>query len=392
SSDRASVRDLPEWLAMNVGSSGSDAPRAGAADNADTAGAGDHQCSSTADELREQGNAAFRKARLLKRTTAGKQYLQEAKAAYAKAIVQMGKAQVNDTNMVLVCTLHANLAAVFLEASPPEWQSAKAAADLALAVNPRSVKALYRRAQARLEDGREGLPAEAMCAALDDLRCAEEVEPGNEQVRLEAERVARRIAALEEARRVPGPLEIAGGIQPHLLERGGDCLLTHGYVWGQTAERVHVLVPARGLRVPQASCITWELRAQALRVVMPAADPAAPLVLEGRLCRPVRPDDCSWQLEDRGLLLHVELSKRDTSPEAEHWPCVWAGHPETRAPTGEEQERLLDMASAACAAERSEEPRGEAPNANAQETLRRLREMCPGVSVEWGDTSLDDFR
>merc|ERR1712048_1039368 len=99
----------------------------------------------------------------------------------------------------------------------------------------------------------------------------------------------------------------------------------------------------------------------------------------GALHKPVRPDDCNWQLEDRGLLLHVELAKRDTNKEVEHWERVWKEHMECKVPSPDEEKAIQQLKDAAkfAAIEREKE---EVPdNPNAKEAIRRLREMCPGV-------------
>jgi len=286
------------------------------------------------------------------------------------------------------------LAAVYLLEVPPKYAEAKAAADIALTVDAKQVKALYRRAQAQLEDGREGLPEASLRAALEDFRAARALEPGNAQIMAEAERVERRVAAIEAARRVPEPVEILKRVPAVFLVRGGDCLLEHGYVWGQTESVVHLFVPAQGVRVTRSADVVCEVKAQSLHIALPSADGRPPFELQGALHKPVRPDDSSWQLEDGGLLLHVEIAKRDGEgfPELEHWRSVWSGHAETKAPSAEEEREVQSMARAACMAEAREGAKEQKQHPKQAETLQRLREMCPGVNVEWGDTSLDSFR
>lgn len=355
---------------------------------------GGSSAAKTPEELKDQGNLAFKKAQVLRRTTAGKQYLAEAKASYAEALSKLGDVAADEHSLALVCTLHANLAAVYLQEVPPKWQEAKAAAEIALAVEPKHVKALYRRAQAWLEDGREGLPEASLRAALADLDAARAGEPGNAQVNQEAERIRRRLAAIKAARQLPPPVEIVGRLPRPLLDRGGDCLITHGYIWGQTETIVHVFVPARGTRLAKSSDVSVEVKSRSLRLVLPHPNGEPARELTGRLHKVVQPDDCSWQLEDGGLVLHVELAKQLVGNEAggdgEHWRCVWEGHPQTRAPTAAERRELEQMAAAACRVEAEEEQPKQDPR--AAEALQRMREMCPGVNIEWGDTSLDAFR
>lgn len=343
------------------------------------------------EKLKANGNAAFQKAQLLGKTTAAKQYLQEAKSAYAEAISKIGSEAVNDRSMGLVCTLHSNLAATFLLERPSKWQEAKAAADIALAVDGKHVKALYRRAQAHLEDMREGLPEVALRAALADLTAAMAAEPNNAQVKRELERIRRRVNALEASRQVPERDEIVSRIPKSILDRGGDCITGHGYLWGQNAETVHVFVPAVGKRF-RAADVQIEIKPNYLRLFAPAAD--RQIQICGKLSKPVRPDDCSWQVEDGGLLLHVELSKRVLENEAdasiddartEHWRCVWYGHAQTKAPTAKERDDIHRMAATA---NRMDEKETKQEDPRAAETVRQMQEMFPGVNVEWGDTSL----
>lgn len=145
------------------------------------------------EDLKEQGNLAFKRAALLKRTTASTQYLSEAKSYYIQAIQRVGNAKANASNLALGCALHSNLAAVYLQEVPPQWTHAKAAADIALAFNPEHVKARFRRAQAFLEDNREGLPEDAIRKALADLLQAQQQEPANAQIANEVKRVTRRL-------------------------------------------------------------------------------------------------------------------------------------------------------------------------------------------------------
>mmetsp|Transcript_93245 Transcript_93245/g.216703 ORF Transcript_93245/g.216703 Transcript_93245/m.216703 type:complete len:367 (+) Transcript_93245:25-1125(+) len=342
----------------------------------------------TVGELKERGNVAFKKAQLLRRTTAGRQYLSEARSFYAEALTKLGHEAVDDHTLSLACTLHTNLAAVFLQDTPPQWQAAKAACDIALSVHPKQVKALYRRAQALLEGGRQGLPEASLRAALGDLNAACEVEPGNAIVASEAERIRRRIAKLEESSNVPEPTVVARRIAAPLLDRGDDLLMGCGYLWGQTKASVHVFVPVRGVRVTKSADVTCEVRVRSLTVVLPASGDASEFRLSGRLHKSVQPDECIWQLEEEGLLLHVELVKRDQTPEGEHWLCVWEGQQQTKAPSAEERREIAELARAACLADEKEKPK----HPTADETVRRLRELCPGVNIEWGDTSFEDLR
>jgi len=343
----------------------------------------------TVEQLKEQGNQAFKKAQLLRRTTAGRQYLSEAKGLYGEALGVLGNEAADERGLSLACALHANLAAIFLLEDTPNWLAAKAAADIALSVNPRHAKALYRRAQALLEDGRQGLPEASLRAALDDLRSACEVEPRNSKVVDEAERIQRRIVALEEARRVPKPHEIADRIMKSLLDRGGDLLVDHGYLWGQTESTVHIFLPTQGVRVTKSSEVTFEVHVRSLSVALPRQTEGLPFKLSGNLHKMVQPDESSWQLEDHGLLLHIELTKRDQTREGEHWLCVWEGHEETVAPSAEERREISEFVQGACLAKEQEEQKPRPPA--AENAIQKLREMCPGVNIEWGDTSFDSL-
>jgi hypothetical protein len=294
---------------------------------------------------------------------------------------------------------------VFLQEVPPAYQEARASAEIALTVNPKHVKALYRRAQATLEDNREGLPEESLRAAHADLKAALEVEPRNAQISTEAERVQRRIAVIEEMKRVPSAAEIAEKIPAALLERGANMLDTHGYLWGQTEFIVHLFMPAHGVKGLKSKDAFCEVKPKFLQLGLPMKKGIGPgaqaqvgmgsspdrFELFGPLHKPVRPDDCSWQLEDGGSLLHVELAKRDTGEDQEHWMCVWSAHPQTNAMSAKEKQKLQDMARAANRAESAEEKEQKLPP-GAQEKLQKLREQFPDMPIEWGDTSLDNFK
>eukprot|EP00435_Cladocopium_sp_Y103_P064677 s1542_g26.t1 len=338
------------------------------------------------EDLKEKGNVAFKRAALLRRTTAGKQYLSEAKSYYIQAIQQLGLARADAANLALTCALHSNLAAVYLQEVPPRWTEAKAATDIALTIDPQHAKARFRRAQALLQDNREGLSEEALREALCDLEAVQKLEPANKQVREEVNRVTGRIQRLESKRIVPSSKEI---LQKHiatsLLERGGDCLESFGYVWGQSETLVHVFVPARGVRMSKNAEVECEIQSRKLAVKLFGNDGQTVMEIDSFLHKPVQPDESSWQLEEGGLVLHIELAKNKF--EDEHWERVWQGHPCTMAPTAKEQKQLQKVAQAACRAEAEEEK----PKID-EEKLRRWKEALPGIDVQWGDTSIESIR
>ncbi|CAE7236823.1 pum2, partial [Symbiodinium sp. CCMP2456] len=285
------------------------------------------------------------------------------------------------------CALHSNLAAVYLQEVPPQWTHAKAAADIALAFNPEHVKARFRRAQAFLEDNREGLPEDAIRKALADLLQAQQQEPANAQIANEVKRVTRRLEVLESKREIPPPRQILEQLVPaSLLDRGSDCVDDHGYAWGQSDSILHVFMPAQGRRLSKAS-ITCEITSRKLHIQLQSAEGQSMLHADGCLHKSVKPDESSWQLEEGGLLLHVELAKQDVSEESEHWTRLWHDSPATNALSAKEQRELQQMASAAC----REDAREEKPAVN-EEALRRWKAAMPGVEVQWADTSLDSFR
>ncbi|CAK9106503.1 unnamed protein product, partial [Durusdinium trenchii] len=256
------------------------------------------------------------------------------------------------------CALHSNLAAVYLQEVPPRWTEAKAASDIALTINPEHVKARFRRAQAILQDNREGLPEQALREALTDLEAAQKTEPSNLQIKDEVLRVSRRIQRLDSQRTLPPAKEIVKKyIAASLLDRGGDCLDSLGYVWGQNESFVHIFVPAQGqseqLRLSKNTQVQCEMQSQKLSLKLLGTDGQVRLNIDASLHKSVQPDESSWQLEEGGLFLHVELAKRDSDDE--HWDRVWKGHPATRAPTAKEQKSLREMARSACQAEAEEE-------------------------------------
>lgn len=338
------------------------------------------------EDLKEKGNVAFKRAALLRRTTAGKQYLSEAKSYYIQAIQKLGLARADAANLDLTCALHSNLAAVYLQEVPPRWTEAKAAADIALTIDPQHVKARFRRAQALLQDNRAGLPEQVLREALCDLETVKKLEPANKQVREEVNRVIGRIQRLECKRIVPSSKEI---LQKHvatsLLERGGDCLESFGYVWGQSETLVHVFVPACGVRMSKHREVECEIQSRKLTVKLFGTDGQTLMEIDSILHKPVQPDESSWQLEEGGLVLHIELAKNKF--EDEHWERVWQGHPCTMAPTAKEQKELQKVAQAACRADAEEEkPRID------EEKLKRWKEALPGIDVQWGDTSIESIR
>jgi len=311
----------------------------------------------------------------------------------------------------LAVALYSNLAAVFLmegrgcgrtrdNSVAEEWERAFTSADSALAIDPNHVKALYRRALARLEDEREGLPEAKLHAAVEDLEGAVEKEPHNKQISGELARIKRRVAALEETRRLKTPAEIVQRINAAYLERGGNCQSKHGYVWGQTDTFVHIFVPARGVRMRASGGekVECAIRVGSVRIVVPsvAADGNAEQVqfeLTGKLHMECTPDDSGWELEDDGLVIHVELAKRKNVMEEgkeKHWLCAFEGHPHTAAPHPDLQKHVDGLQRAAEKEEKEEKSKPKDPEKERkkEETLNRMREMFPDVPIEWGDTSL----
>ncbi|CAJ1333225.1 unnamed protein product [Effrenium voratum] len=263
------------------------------------------------EDLKEQGNLAFKRAALLRRTTAASQYLSEAKSYYIEAIQRLGSAKADSANLALTCVLHSNLAAVYLQEVPPKWTEAKAAADIALTVDQQNVKARFRRAQALLQ---------ALKEALDDLKAAQTLEPRNSQVRDEAKRVSQRLDRLEQKQQVPIARKI---VEKHvaaaLLDRGSDCLDSHGYVWGQSNHIVRVFVPVQGSRLATRSQVECKILTNKLQLKLLDAESHVMFEVDACLHKAVRADESSWQMEEGGLLLIVELVKRDTSEDSEHW-------------------------------------------------------------------------
>ena len=88
----------------------------------------------------------------MKKTTASKQFLGDAKAAYAEALQKLSDVPADDQTLSLVATLHSNLAAVFLAQLPPSYMEAKAAAEIALSVpyGAHRVKASERKTATKL--------------------------------------------------------------------------------------------------------------------------------------------------------------------------------------------------------------------------------------------------
>eukprot|EP00929_Paragymnodinium_shiwhaense_P063210 TRINITY_DN31593_c0_g1_i2.p1 TRINITY_DN31593_c0_g1~~TRINITY_DN31593_c0_g1_i2.p1 ORF type:complete len:406 (+),score=90.04 TRINITY_DN31593_c0_g1_i2:129-1346(+) len=375
-----------------------------------------------AQKCKDKGNDAFRHAQLMRKTTAGKQYALEARQSYIEGLVHLGPdAEPKSAGgkpseaQALAAALYSNLAAVFLlegkgcgrekheNWSPvDEWERAFASADSALKIDPTLVKAYYRRGQARLEDEREGLPEKNLRAAAEDFRRSMKLEPQNKSVASELARIDRRIRALEEARRIPTPAEILEKhVNKALLERGGNCLEKHGYAWGQTDSSLHVFVPARGVRGRSSgSCkVECDIRVNQLRVRLPsAAQPKGEqqtesFEIKGQLHAAVVPDECDWQLESDGLVLHLELVKRPdpTGQNAErHWLCVWEGHQQTEANHPDLQKQIDQMKQAAemKAIEERTAPKDSELEKRKHDTVSKLQAMFPDIPVEWGDTTV----
>ena len=100
---------------------------------------------------------------------------------------------------------------------------------------------------------------------------------------------------------------------------------TDKYTWTQTSDEVEVRVPIAVGTTKRDVRVLFAADALAVRV-------GGAIVLEGRPCRALAPDDCGWQFEDAGgaRWLTLALAKKSPTPvmpdkKCAFWECVLQG-------------------------------------------------------------------
>jgi len=117
----------------------------------------------------------------------------------------------------------------------------------------------------------------------------------------------------------PAEAELVDADNPS--ECGGT---TADYTWTQSAESVDVWLP-----LPPGA----QRAAIAVRFSRTAVEASVDCVerLAGATCRPIDPDECTWQIDDDkagGRTLWITLQKVTPTHKREHWACVLTGHEE----------------------------------------------------------------
>ncbi|XP_010520979.1 PREDICTED: protein BOBBER 1-like [Tarenaya hassleriana] len=114
----------------------------------------------------------------------------------------------------------------------------------------------------------------------------------------------------------------------------GNGLDFDNYSWIQTLQEVTVNIP-----VPsgtKARFIVCEIKKNHLKVGLKGQPP----IIDGELYRPVKPDDCYWNIEDQKVI-SVFLTKHD---QMEWWKCLVKGEPEVDTQKVEpESSKLSDL-------------------------------------------------
>ncbi|CAN6860988.1 hypothetical protein F2Q70_00004788 [Brassica cretica] len=106
------------------------------------------------------------------------------------------------------------------------------------------------------------------------------------------------------------------------------------YSWVQTLQEVTVNIP-----VPtgtKARSVVCEIKKNRLKLGLKGQDP----IIDGELYRPVKPDDCYWNIEDQKMI-SILLTKQD---QMEWWKCCVKGEPEIDTQKVEpENSKLADL-------------------------------------------------
>ncbi|KAF8114856.1 hypothetical protein N665_0033s0046 [Sinapis alba] len=106
------------------------------------------------------------------------------------------------------------------------------------------------------------------------------------------------------------------------------------YSWVQTLQEVTVSIP-----VPtgtKARSVVCEIKKNRLKLGLKGQDP----IIDGELYRPVKPDDCYWNIEDQKMI-SILLTKQD---QMEWWKCCVKGEPEIDTQKVEpENSKLADL-------------------------------------------------
>ena len=95
------------------------------------------------------------------------------------------------------------------------------------------------------------------------------------------------------------------------------------YRWGQTEKEVtiKVSVPAG----TKSKAVKLDVLTSKLKLAV-----MGEVILDGVLHKPVKPDDCTFTIEDEGTgrLVTVTLQKLQATSASQHWKCVCDGEPE----------------------------------------------------------------
>ncbi|KAG2299234.1 hypothetical protein Bca4012_010800 [Brassica carinata] len=106
------------------------------------------------------------------------------------------------------------------------------------------------------------------------------------------------------------------------------------YSWVQTLQEATVNIP-----VPtgtKARSVVCEIKKNRLKLGLKGQDP----IIDGELYRPVKPDDCYWNIEDQKMI-SILLTKQD---QMEWWKCCVKGEPEIDTQKVEpENSKLADL-------------------------------------------------
>ncbi|KAJ0267194.1 Protein BOBBER 1 [Hirschfeldia incana] len=106
------------------------------------------------------------------------------------------------------------------------------------------------------------------------------------------------------------------------------------YSWVQTLQEVTVNIPVpTGTKARSVIC---EIKKNRLKLGLKGQDP----IIDGELYRPVKPDDCYWNIEDQKMI-SILLTKQD---QMEWWKCCVKGEPEIDTQKVEpENSKLADL-------------------------------------------------
>jgi len=286
-------------------------------------------------QLKNEGNLKFKAGVQFKGHTLGKNSMIEATASYASALellVTLDETNPSQRYKEVSISVYLNLAAASLQLD--SYDSALNCCNRVLNIDSKNAKALFRRAQCH-----SGL--KDLKSAVDDLKSAINIAPGNKEIRSEYRRMKALLIKQQASESFRQQTEDglkrlhADAVEEPLIKvtdkwlkslsighLSNNGMVTDEYAWGQSLQQLFLV-----LRVPD------DTRAKDMSIVIKRT--GVEIVVKGNVTmirkfpRPVKVYESIWEIEGVGcivLTLQKDHSGVDDSKRGyEWWNCLFEG-------------------------------------------------------------------